>query len=452
MRLYNSASCTPVAAWTGGAKRSPPNKYLPEGNGPTNQNHKPEPKTSHDRNLSKILQGRAVETKESSADHLPRKQERSTGRKVFGFFPARNFLFDIEEDEMTGTPDEQKEYEDNSRMSSSTLSTHTTLREAQPGAATIHEKMYGIRMPFPTPNNTSNDSGRKSHKSLYAGKNQEGGISYGPLKTNGSLFEIVKNGDLRIGWPHESARKCSNDIQRKFQETMQSSPREEPYENTEIHQCPQLAMTESSESQSSSSWLDFSSQCEENPFHEHQGGKICSFSPMEKVSPPCFRCPSKTPDSSSHLCRASIVSNRESDPATRKLRYGTAQNSTHFGPQIPAAFLGNAEWAPQPVLESPHMVASTSNLFDKQALSSFNEVYHGHPMYTRNDHSSMPTFHSPHVTMQPVAMYENLDFSKYSIMLTSGLSLGCVNTEMRRDNVDSSIIDLIMLASHSGRA
>jgi hypothetical protein len=492
MRLYNSASCTPVVASTsGGAKWSTPKTYLPKGSGQTHRSDVGASQLPHEPNISNFQPPQA----QTSSDSMSSHQDPPTRRKVLGLFPAGDFLFDIEEDDKTGMPEEPSAgYDDElSRMSSSTLSTHTTLRDVDLPAASIHERTCGIRMPFPTPKNASNGNDGQSYRlrhivnrdeeSAYADKE----LSHS-LEPNRNPFEIIQSGSktkktskgtprptnprkygksvcMTMGGLQEPARGCYGDVMKMSRDVItHPSPREDVYTHTDLHQCPQLAMTESSES--SSSWLDFSSERNENPFHEPTGmlgqeRNVNSFSPIDKAPAPYLRCPVITSKPSLHSRLAGILLDQEQDTRVQRLRQSPSQKPRYFGHRVSSEAQRNTEWKSRAGLErdscfsqSSRTATSLSNRYGGQTHGSFDEVHYGHPTHTRKDGTSVPTVHvsgAATPTRSCRDMYGNLDFSKYSIMLTSGFSLECVQNAMERDHVDPSIIDLIALASNASR-
>jgi hypothetical protein len=391
----------------------------------------------------------------SSLTNTPRRQ-------VVGLFPASNFHFDIEDEEAI------ESFEDDlSQMSSSTLSTHTTLKDlCHLTTSPNPERTYGIRMPFPTltkPTSAGPDgtplhivTGYRETSPTEAKMSHSRKTSGIPFQTMQSTPRLAKSNVSTSDPRPRSRRSGSNDDKAAAEPLYRKDVVERSavlmtesslHDGSDIHPCPQLTMTESSEE---SSWLDFSSNGSDNPFQDpFQVGqsRVNSFSPIEKAPHQTFKGPVMTVKPSLQTPNGTVTCLFPSQHASTRAQQ--LRNQPSRKPQLSASrkdlnhlMSGQArESAFRPVGLAMKGVAKTTASFVGTpgiALSTKCQPTGIMPSL-RGGHKGGPT-------KSAIS-----DVSKYSVMLKTGFSLECVRKAMERDDVDQSIIDLMEVVSNGAR-
>jgi hypothetical protein len=389
----------------------------------------------------------------SSLTNTPRCQ-------VVGLFSASNFRFDIADEEAS-----MESFEDDlSQISSSTLSTHTTLKDlCHFTTSPSPERTYGIRMPFPTLTKPTSAGPDGTPRHIVTGYREtlptEAKMSHS-RKTNGIPFQAIQSTPR----PAKSSVPTSDQRPRSRRSgSYDDKPAAEPlyrkdvversavfvtesslHDGSDIHPCPQLTMTGSSEE---SSWLDFSSSCSDNPFQDpFQVGqsRVDSFSPIEKAPHQTYKGPVMTVKPSLQTPTGTVTCLFPSQHSST--RAPQLRNQPYRKPQLPVSkkdlnhlLSGQArDSAFRPVGAAMKGVA-------KKGATKTTASFVGTPGIAPST-KCQPTGsggHKARPTKNAVS-----DVSKYSVMLKSGFSLQCVRKAMERDDVDPSIIDLVEVVSN----
>jgi hypothetical protein len=459
MRLYNLDSCTPVVSTNTYGTWSRPKTYLPQA---TNSIQLEGGLSCSPKMEKEELSIKVNSDFESPASHLRPCSSPSPSTLItdndYGvvrqqrhdIFPSGNkFGFDIDDDEGSGFDDEI------SRMSSSTISTHTTLNALR--EYTEHEDTrYGIRTPFPTQSASTHHSGPPTDTPKHVSVISKGQPICDPLPKlkppRDYPFPVVKpkkgasgpntasqkaspNFGFVLGrkpaHSQEAPHACNSDSRSKrSRRDLLSTPEMEDFP------CPQLAATESTEE---SSWLDFSVDGGGNPFHKQRQANASPFAPIEKapvqkfnpvlvISPKPGRLassasqavimPEVTQVASTHPVSLQDSSSVKSTPSDENTE---ADNGSVNDFQRPYVSIKKRSMATEP---SVRLSRKTGGVSPMMATT-------GYPCQSL---TSRPSRKGP-------------DYSKYSSMITVGQPLDGVKSAMEEDHVDPSIIELITLAS-----
>jgi hypothetical protein len=448
MRLYNPDSCTPVLV-------SAPKTYLPEA---TNSIQREGGLSRTSSPVKKEQLSIKVHSNfESPTSHLrscssPGPSTLTTDND-YGVPRHAKFGFDIDDDEDSGIDDEI------SRMSSSTMSTHTTLNALR--KSTEHEDArYGIRTPFPTPSASAHNSGPPTdtpkHVSviskqgrgqlirdalpklkpprdypLPAIKPRKGASGPNTARTQ----KVSPNSGFALGRKLARSKEAAHDVCNSDSRSKRSRCEVMSTPKVEDFPCPQLAATESTED---SSWLDFSVEGSGNPFHANTS----PFVPIEKApvqkSNPVFLVlspkPGRLASSTSQAVRMPVVT-QVAPKHLASLQDSFSVKSTPSDENTEAGIGSVNDFQRTYVSTKKRSMATEppARLSRKMGVGVANTMTTtGYPCQSLSTRPSRKT--SP-------------DYTKYSSMLTVGQSLDGVKSAMEKDNVDPAIIELITLAS-----
>jgi hypothetical protein len=469
MRLYNPDSCTPVITSSTCGTWSPPKTYLPKAtNSIQREGGLPRGPMQ---NMEEQLSIKVNSEFESPTSHLrpcssPSPSTLVTdndygvvrGQPRHDLFPSRKkFGFDIDDDESSDFDDEL------SRMSSSTMSTHTTLNALR--KSTEHQDTrYGIRTPFPTPSASAHHSGSPTetpkHVSVISkqGRGQPIRDALPKLKPpRDYAFPAIKPGRGAPG-PNtatqkaspssgfvvgrkparlkEAAHACNSDSRSKRSrcEVMSTAK----IEDFEDFPCPQLAATESTEE---SSWLDFSVEGSGNPFNGENRVNTSPFAPIEKApvqkfNPVLVLSPKagRSASSSSQTVRMPVVTQVE--PKHLLSVQGTSSVQSTPSDEITEA--GN-----RPVNDFQRTYVSTK----KRSMATEPPARLSSKIGVGVAATMATTGYPCQSLLTRPSCRRSPDYTKYSSMLTVGQPLDGVKSAMKQDHVDPAIIELITLAS-----
>ena len=249
----------------------------------------------------------AIKYKTQSSPSTTTVDNKVRSKAVLGLFPCSSFHFDIDNDSETRASESKRSgYDDDlSRMSSSTLSTHTTLKAAKIEKMQDSKLAYGLQMPFPT-HPTYSTSGEERPSCTP----RNSAVAHGELRNVREESSLSANSQSRYPEDFLEPNSCTQRLKTikpiptrssgfNVRITLSSSQEGSPAAGKSRFYadsagalspasrdipCPMLDPTESSED----SWLNFSFECDENPFHGNSLLKRrapSSFAPIEKAPP-----------------------------------------------------------------------------------------------------------------------------------------------------------------------
>jgi hypothetical protein len=447
MRLYNPDSCTPVVTTSTCGTWSPPKTYLPEATNSIPREGGLSCHVKKEQLSIKVNSDFESPTLVTDCDYGVVRQPRHD------LFPSGDkFGFDIDDDEGSGIDDEI------SRMSSSTMTTHTTLNALRKSTER-EDARYGIRTPFPTQSPSAHHSGPPTDTPKLVSVISKQGRGQpihddlpklkpprdypfpavkprkGASRPNTATQKATPSSGFALDRKPVRSKKaaqvcnCDSRSKRSRCEVM-STPKIEDFP------CPQLAATESTEE---SSWLDFSVEGSGNPFHDKNRANTSPFAPIEKapvqksnpvlvLSPKPGRSASSASQAarmvpqvaSKHLVSLQDSSSVESTPSDENTEAGNESVNDFQRTDVPTKKRSMAT-------EPPARLSRKMGV----GVATYTIATTGYPCQSL---LTKPSRKSP-------------DYTKYSSMLTVGQKLDSVKSVMEQDHVDPAIIELITLAS-----
>ena len=465
MRLYNPNSCTPVVTTSTCGTWAPPKNFLPKAThsiqheggllrSPVTKeklsskvNSDFESPTSHPRPCISPSPSTLITDNDYGVVRQPRHD----------ILPSRNkFGFDIDDDEEgSGFYDDEL-----SRMSSSTMSTHTTLNALRRSTEHVDTR-YGIRTPFPTPSASAHHSGPPAetpkHVSVISKQvrgqpirdalpklkpprdypfpivNPRKGASRPKTAAQKSSPSSPFVFGRKPALAKETAHVCHGDSRNKrFRCEIISTSKIEDFP------CLQLAVTESTED---SSWLDFSVESKGNPFHGENRANTSPFAPIEKA--PVHK--------SNPVLVLSPKAGRSASSASQAVRMPmvTQVASKHL-----VSLQGNSSVQSTPSDENRETGNGSVNDFQRIYVSTKKRPMATEPQARLSRKMGVGVATTMAATGYPSqslltrpSRQTSPDYTKYSSMFTVGQPLDGVKSAMEQDSVDPAIIELITLAS-----